>query len=36
VYSRPFAGKIPMPEKAVYINFKNYLSILGGMLTKDA
>jgi len=36
VYSRPFAGKVPMPEKAVYINFKNYLSILGGMLTKDA
>ena len=36
VYSRPFAGKVPMPEKAVYINFKNYLSILGGMLTKNA
>jgi fatty acid desaturase len=36
VYSRPFPGKVPMPEKAVYINFKSYLSIIGGMLTKNA
>jgi fatty acid desaturase len=36
VYSRPFPGKVPMPENAVYINFKGYLSILKGMITKDA
>jgi hypothetical protein len=36
VYSRPFPGKIPMPEKAAYINFKNYLSIIWGMLAKAA
>jgi fatty acid desaturase len=36
VYSRPFPGKVPMPEKAVYINIKGYLSILWGMVTKNA
>jgi fatty acid desaturase len=36
VYSRPFPGKVPMPEKAVYIRLKSYLPILWGMLTKNA
>ena len=36
VYSRPFPGKVPMPERAVYISFKSYLPILWGMLTKDS
>lgn len=36
VYSRPFPGKIPMPEKAIYIDLKSYLSILWEMLTKAA
>lgn len=32
VYSRPFPGKVPMPEEAVYISFKDYLQILWDML----
>jgi hypothetical protein len=36
IYSRPFPGKVPMPENAVYVDFKNYLSLLWGMLTKNA
>lgn len=36
VYSRPFPGKVPMPEQAVYIRLKSYLPILWGMLTKNA
>jgi fatty acid desaturase len=32
VYSRPFPGKVPMPEKAVYVDFKGYLSVLWGMV----
>jgi fatty acid desaturase len=35
VYSRPFPGKVPMPEKAVYITFKSYLPILWVMLMKN-
>jgi len=36
VFSRPFPGKITLPEKAVYINFQGYLSILWAMVTKEA
>jgi len=36
VYSRPFPRKIPMPEKAIYIDLKSYLSILWEMLAKAA
>jgi len=36
VYSRPFPGKVPMPEKAVYIRLKSYLPIIWGILTKNA
>lgn len=32
VYSRPFPGKVPLPENAVYISFKDYLAILWEML----
>jgi fatty acid desaturase len=32
VYSRPFPGKVPMPENAVYITIKDYMRILGQML----
>ena len=32
VYSRPFPGKVPMPENAVYITIKDYLGILMQML----
>ncbi|HEX3045025.1 MAG TPA: fatty acid desaturase [Bacillota bacterium] len=33
VYSRPFPGKVPMPENAIYIGFKEYLSIVWEMLS---
>jgi hypothetical protein len=32
VYSRPFPGKVPMPEGAVYIDIKGYLKVLKDML----
>jgi hypothetical protein len=32
IYSRPFPGKLPMPEGAVYISFAEYLRILWQML----
>jgi fatty acid desaturase len=33
VYSRPFPGKVPMPEESVYIDIKGYLGVLGDMLS---
>ena len=34
VYSRPFIGKLPMPEDTVYISFNQYLGILWHMVAK--
>jgi fatty acid desaturase len=31
-YLRPFPGVVPLPEKAVYITFRDYLGILGRIL----
>ncbi len=32
VYSRPFPGKVPMPEGAGYIDIKGYMKVLADML----
>ncbi len=34
IYSRPFPGKVPMPQEAVYVSMTQYLAILRQMLTK--
>ncbi len=33
VYSRPFPGKVPLPEDAVFLTLTDYLKILAGMIT---
>lgn len=32
IYSRPFPGELPLPEKAVYLTMGGYLRVLGRML----
>ncbi|MGA2089916.1 MAG: fatty acid desaturase [Endomicrobiales bacterium] len=34
VYSRPFPGKVPMPDQAVFINLQEYVGILWRMVTE--
>lgn len=34
IYSRPFPGKVPMPENAVYISLLDYTAVLWNMVTK--
>ncbi|HEG44620.1 MAG TPA: hypothetical protein ENH94_11295 [Phycisphaerales bacterium] len=34
VYSRPFPGKLPMPDDAVYISLKDHIGNLWGMVAK--
>lgn len=33
IYSRPFPGALPLPEKAVYLTMADYLRVLGRMLS---
>ena len=35
IYSRPFPHKVPMPPNAVYIDLKDYMGILGKMLSGE-
>jgi hypothetical protein len=32
VYSRPFPGRVPMPEQAVYLTMRGYMGVLGDLL----
>lgn len=34
VYTRPFPGKVPMPAESVYINLKDYMKIIWGMISE--